>query len=226
MDTAERQAVAGRPGVRGRYRAHRGGTAAPGSAADNPAPQISTFKPRSRAERQYSATASGCRCADRTSNSYAMPRLSSSSSAPCIRSRSDSEPTRIPTTGSDNGCRLARDVGTIARAVERDERRGLVRALAGGRERRPVAVTPRILPPFVTSVLSCSAVPAWKTNAPVASASSMPAIGEPASPAAGYDPAAITTVTAASSDACSVDRRASPRRTTRAPPAASRRRAA
>ena len=51
-----------------------------------------------RAVRAYSATASGVRCAERTSNSHAMPRASSSSSAACIRSRSDSEPTRMPTT--------------------------------------------------------------------------------------------------------------------------------
>ena len=42
---------------------------APGSAADSPAPQMSTRSPRSRALRAYSATASGVRCADRTSNS-------------------------------------------------------------------------------------------------------------------------------------------------------------
>jgi hypothetical protein len=43
--------------------------ATPGSAAASPAPQISTLNPRSRAVLQYSATSSGWRCADRTSNS-------------------------------------------------------------------------------------------------------------------------------------------------------------
>ncbi len=38
-------------------------------------------------------------------------------------------------------------------------------------------------PPFVTTAPSRSAVPAWKTSAPVASAASIPVIGEPRSPA-------------------------------------------
>src|SRR6266511_2912296 len=66
----------------------------PGSAAESPAPQINTRSPRPRAVRAYSATESGSRCADRTSNSNAMPRRSSSSSAGWMRSRSDSEPPR------------------------------------------------------------------------------------------------------------------------------------
>src|SRR4051812_36981562 len=72
----------------------------PGSAAASPAPQIRTRRPRSRAERAYSATASGVRCAERTSNSHPMPCSSSTSIAPCIRSLSDSEPTRMPTLTS------------------------------------------------------------------------------------------------------------------------------
>src|SRR5439155_1664040 len=73
----------------------------PGRAAASPAPAMSTRSPRSRAVRPYSATASGCRWAERTSNSCSMPRASSSSSAACMRSRSDSEPTTIPTNGLD-----------------------------------------------------------------------------------------------------------------------------
>src|ERR671935_117090 len=46
----------------------------PGSAAARPAPQIRTRSPRSLADRAYSATASGVRCAERTSNSCATPR--------------------------------------------------------------------------------------------------------------------------------------------------------
>ena len=44
----------------------------------------------------------------------------------------------------------------------------------------PVPVTERILPPFVTTVPSRTAVPPWKTSAPVASAASRPEIGAPA----------------------------------------------
>ena len=49
-----------------------------------------------------------------------------------------------------------------------------------GRSRpSPRPVTPRIRPPFVTSRSPCSAVPAWKTRAPAASARSRPVIGVP-----------------------------------------------
>jgi hypothetical protein len=43
----------------------------------------------------------------------------------------------------------------------------------------PLAVTPKTRPPFVTSPVESSFVPAWKTVAPVASASAMPWIGLP-----------------------------------------------
>src|SRR5438093_5163510 len=88
----------------------------PGSAAARPAPQISTRRPRPAAERAYSATASGSRWAERTSNSLAIPRASSSSSAACILSRSDSDPTRMPTRVSSTGDR--RDVAPEAHAFE------------------------------------------------------------------------------------------------------------
>src|SRR3954451_17703441 len=102
----------------------------PGSAAARPAPAISTFSPRPAAVSQYSATAFGVRCAERTSNSHGIPRLSSSSIAACIRSRSDSEPTRMPTTGSDTGG-LERDVAPELHARERDLLRGGVGPVAG-----------------------------------------------------------------------------------------------
>src|SRR5262249_43572201 len=89
----------------------------PGSAAARPAPQMRTRSPRPDAVRAYSATASGVRCADRTSNSHPIPRASSSSSASCIRSRSDSDPTRIPTT-TPSATRDRRDVPTEAHAFE------------------------------------------------------------------------------------------------------------
>src|SRR5919201_1818336 len=111
----------------------------PGSAAASPAPAITTFRPRRRALRAYSATASGCRCAERTSNSYPIPRAASSSRAGCMRSRSDSEPTRTPTTGpsvDDTHPALQRDVGPVAHAREGDERTGRVGALARFRQRR------------------------------------------------------------------------------------------
>ena len=92
----------------------------PASAAARPAPAISTRSPRSRAERAYSATASGWRWAERTSSSQAMSRAASSSSAGCMRSRSDSEPIRMPTRGA---LRHAADVATISRAGERDQLR-------------------------------------------------------------------------------------------------------
>src|SRR5262249_55181959 len=47
------------------------------------------------------------------------------------------------------------------------------------------AVTPSTRPPFVTSRSPCRAVPAWKTRAPVRSASATPVIGVPRSVSAG-----------------------------------------
>src|ERR671935_394294 len=107
----------------------------PGSAAASPAPAITTRIPRSRAPRAYSATASGSRWADRTSSSCEIPRAASSSSAGCMRARSDSEPTRIPTRGgspADTTFRNAkRDVSAEAHPRERDQRHGLVDGPAG-----------------------------------------------------------------------------------------------
>src|SRR3954449_2356088 len=90
----------------------------PGNAAARPAPAMSTRSPRSLAVRPYSATASGWRCAERTSNSCAIPRASSSSIAACMRSRSDSEPTTMPTSGLDM-CH-GRDVLAIAHVGKGD----------------------------------------------------------------------------------------------------------
>src|SRR6185436_15284292 len=102
----------------------------PGRAAARPAPAMSTCSPRPLAVRPYSATASGCLCAERTSNSCAIPRASSSSIAACMRSRSDSEPTTMPTRGLDmchgrdvlaiahvgKGDAIARAIGKLARS--------------------------------------------------------------------------------------------------------------
>src|SRR5579862_6665635 len=100
----------------------------PGSAAASPAPQISTLIPRPAADRAYSATASGVRCAERTSNSQTISRASSSSSAACMRARSDSEPTRMPTHGSAT-CHL-RYVASELGAAERHPADRLVRQRA------------------------------------------------------------------------------------------------
>ena len=107
--------------------------ATPGSAAASPAPAMITRTPLSRAPRQYSATASGVRCAERTSSSCAIPRDSSSSSAGCIRSMSDSDPTRIPTTASANVrplLDLPCDVRTVPRPFEMNPLDAGVGALA------------------------------------------------------------------------------------------------
>src|SRR5215475_1744591 len=117
----------------------------PGSAAAMPAPAMITRTPRSCAVDEYSATPRGLRCADRTFSSCEIPRSRSSASAGSIASRSDSEPTRIPTSGpgssssssrpigevcvsrsAGNVHRLRRDVAPEARALERDELARLV----------------------------------------------------------------------------------------------------
>src|SRR5438132_7315577 len=75
-----------------------------------------------------------------------MPRASSSSSAGCIRSRSDSEPTTIPTSGLD--MRDRGDVLPVAHSFERDAFARGVGALArvadrvagGGHVEDPAAV--------------------------------------------------------------------------------------
>src|SRR5438105_2795253 len=108
--------------------------ATPGRAAARPAPAISTRSPRTRAPRQYSATASGVRWAERTSNSCAMPRVESSSSAGCIRSRSDSDPTRMPTRrapAADTLAPLGRHVAPVACAPEVDPLHGRIGRLPG-----------------------------------------------------------------------------------------------
>src|SRR4051794_17349559 len=103
---------------------------APGSAAARPAPQISTRRPRSRAVFEYSATASGFRGAERTSNSQPIPCSSRTSIAPCIRSRTDSDPTRMPTFTS-----AIRDVPPVAHAGEIYAGDGVVRGSSRGGDR-------------------------------------------------------------------------------------------
>src|SRR4051812_12865124 len=99
-----------------------------------PAPQTRTLSPRPAALLQYSATASGLRCAERTSNSCPIPRAVNSSMHGCIRSRSDSEPTRIPTTTSATDalplCRACGDVCPELHPFELDLPDGGVRAIA------------------------------------------------------------------------------------------------
>src|SRR5919109_4085222 len=127
----------------------------PGKAAAIPAPQMITRTPRSAAVEAYSATPLGSRCADRTWSSCEMPRSSSSCNAGSIDTRSDSEPTRIPTSGpgspnssssakgsvsvSDNVHRASRDVAAEAHSGERDQVAGCIgtlsRLVQGGCER-------------------------------------------------------------------------------------------
>ena len=128
----------------------------PGSAAARPAPQISTRSPRSRAGARTRRPRRASRCAERTSNSYGIPRSSSSSSAGCIRSRSDSEPTRMPTSGrvSQRAPSLPRAAMSVPEAHARRTRSARpprTRARAPRRGRRRAPVTSRIRPPFVTS---------------------------------------------------------------------------
>src|SRR6266540_3868157 len=59
-----------------------------------------------------------------------MPRASSSSSAGCMRSRSDSEPTTTPTSGLDMGDGCS-DVSPVLGPRERDQLHGRVGRLPG-----------------------------------------------------------------------------------------------
>src|SRR3954449_8874912 len=106
-----------------------------------------TRTPRSWAVDAYSATPRGLRCADRTLSSCEIPRSRSSASAGSIASRSDSDPTRIPTSGpaspisssnptgeacvsgsAGNVHRLRRDIPPVAGVRERDALARLVGA--------------------------------------------------------------------------------------------------
>src|SRR5918994_3239803 len=123
--------------------------AVPGRAAAIPAPAMITRTPRRAAVEAYSATPRGSRWADRTLSSYEIPRSFSSSMAGSMRSRSDSEPMRMPTSapaasnssmtgrgvgapsGRDMKPGLQRDVGAVLSALEVDQRDGLVGTVAG-----------------------------------------------------------------------------------------------
>src|SRR5688572_10958182 len=78
-----------------------------------PAPAMITRTPRSAAVVAYSATARGSRWAESTRSSQEIPRLSSSTPAASIASRSDSDPIRIATSGpaSSNSSRMGRGSG-------------------------------------------------------------------------------------------------------------------
>src|SRR5947208_5049173 len=92
----------------------------PGSAAESPAPAITTRKPLPRASFTSCAVWSGWRCAEETWNAYETPALLSTSQAGSIRGLSDSEPTRIRTSGTSGGLLndrvvLAPRLGGVAR---------------------------------------------------------------------------------------------------------------
>ena len=162
-----------------------------------------TRTPRRAAVDAYSATPRGSRWAESTRSSFEMPRSFSSSTAGSIASRSDSEPIRMPDERAfllelledrvRRGCRFrlqssCGDVGCLERAMSR-------RYLAPGKSMRstaaytrcsrafaelePSAVTLSTRPPALGPLPSRRAVPAWKTSAPSASASSMPRISTP-----------------------------------------------
>src|SRR5271165_3257051 len=69
----------------------------PGRWAAPPAPAMMALRPRSRAAAAYSNNRSGVRCADTTRTSWAIPRESSMSAAPCMVSQSEADPIMIPT---------------------------------------------------------------------------------------------------------------------------------
>src|SRR2546422_10136672 len=71
----------------------------PGSAAESPAPVITTRKPCARASFTSCAVWSGWRCAEDTWNAYETPACLRTSKAGSIRGLSDSEPTTIRTSG-------------------------------------------------------------------------------------------------------------------------------
>src|SRR3989454_11529755 len=73
----------------------------PGSAAESPAPAITTRKPLPRASFTSCAVWSGWRCAEETWNAYETPALLSTSKAGSIRGLSLSDPTRISTSAID-----------------------------------------------------------------------------------------------------------------------------
>src|SRR2546426_7462339 len=71
----------------------------PGSAAESPAPAMTTLNPFFRAFLIRSPVCSGWRWADDAWNSYEKPAFVSTSNAGSIRGLSDSEPTRMRTSG-------------------------------------------------------------------------------------------------------------------------------
>src|SRR6266542_2393607 len=69
----------------------------PGRWAAPPAPAISTFRPRSCADRPYSIISVGIRCADTTSASKGTSNSTHTSAAAFIVGQSESDPITIPT---------------------------------------------------------------------------------------------------------------------------------
>ena len=118
----------------------------------------------------YSATASGVRCAERTSNSQRDRRGRRARRAPpaCAHDRTPSRPgSRRAAQASCHRRDVAPELDALEGHAARPPRR---RARARRATVAPVPVTERILPPFVTTRPSRAAVPPWKTSAPAASA--------------------------------------------------------
>ena len=80
----------------------------PGRWAAPPAPAMITRSPRSAAVRAYSNITSGVRCADTMRTSCGTPNSASTSTAPCMTSRSESLPMITPTSGRGSAHRCGR----------------------------------------------------------------------------------------------------------------------
>ena len=148
----------------------------PGSAAARPAPAISTRSPRSRADARVLGDGVGRpvrRAHLELVGDAARVELVERRLHPLavgLRADEDADERRCLSRG--HAAASAAMSRAVAHPVERDRLARLVRArarLADGRRRAPV--TSRMRPPFVTSAAVASAVPAWKTSAPAASAS-------------------------------------------------------
>ena len=94
----------------------------PGRCAAPPAPATITRSPRPDADRAYSTSRSGVRCADTIVNSYGIWNWSSICAAGNITGRSESDPMIIPTSGclwenTEPGCCASGAYRSISEAV-------------------------------------------------------------------------------------------------------------
>ena len=139
----------------------------PGSAAASPAPQISTLIPRPAADFAYSATASGVRWAERTSNSQAIAArvelVHRGLHARAVGLGADEDADERISHPPPPRCRAGSARPRTTRCSTASYARARASSSVGA-----TPVTERILPPFVTSCAPRTAVPPWKTSAPAA----------------------------------------------------------